>query len=179
LAWTTPKTWSAGETLTAANFNAQIRDNELAMGPHLIARKSSDQSVTSSTALVDCTSMVLAVAANEIWQARFCVLWVGDPAGDLKIAFTFPAGGEIIFSTVAESGAGTLSSRRFDGTTSDLPALNFQAYGATTKEFIVIEGVFITAGTAGNVQMRFAQDVSNGTATKVLTNSTLWAVKLA
>ena len=27
MAWTTPKSWSVGELLTAANFNAQIRDN--------------------------------------------------------------------------------------------------------------------------------------------------------
>ena len=56
MGWTAPKTWCVGETLTAANFNTHIRDNQLAEGPHLIARKTADQSVTSSAVLVDDTA---------------------------------------------------------------------------------------------------------------------------
>ena len=34
MAWSTPRTWTAGETPTAAQFNAHIRDNLLALDQH-------------------------------------------------------------------------------------------------------------------------------------------------
>ncbi len=34
MAWTTPRTWVAGETPTAAQFNAHVRDNLDALSLH-------------------------------------------------------------------------------------------------------------------------------------------------
>jgi hypothetical protein len=39
MAWTAPKTWTVGEILTAANMNAQVRDNLLETGPALVTTK--------------------------------------------------------------------------------------------------------------------------------------------
>ena len=87
MAWTTPKTWSAGETLTAANFNTHIRDNLLAINNHVHVRKTADQSVTSSTALVDDTHLTFAIAANEEWIFQLA-LWQSTGAGGMKFQMT-------------------------------------------------------------------------------------------
>src|SRR5262245_12791739 len=92
MAFTNYKTWSVGETLTAANFNQQIRDNGNSMGPHLIARKTSDETVNNSTTLQNDDNLLLAVTANEIWQFKLCILYNSSTAADFKMAFTFPSG---------------------------------------------------------------------------------------
>lgn len=51
MAWTTPKTWSVGDVLTAADLNAYVRDNNKWLGtdkPHARVRNTADISHTSS-----------------------------------------------------------------------------------------------------------------------------------
>jgi hypothetical protein len=179
MAWTAPKTWSVGETLTAANFNVHIRDNELAIGPHLIARKTADQSVTSSTVLVDCTTLALTVAANEVWLCEWSVVYQAGTVGDLKVAFTFPTAGEVIFDAQAwpDSG-GTLNLSSFYATTSPTTSRSFFGDGAN-RHPLRIQGIYVNGANAGTVQLQFAQNTSDGSATTVKANSTVWAVKLA
>lgn len=56
MAWTTPKTWTTGEVLTAANMNAQVRDNlAYAAGtdrPHARVNNSGSLSISNSTTTV-------------------------------------------------------------------------------------------------------------------------------
>jgi len=181
MAWTTPKTWSSGETLTAANFNAQIRDNELALGPHLIARKTADQSVTTSTTLVDATTMTLPVGASEVWQFEFDVIYSAGNTGDIKFAFTFPAAGRIDASVVwVDDGGSTTLPRNWSGTTTPTSSVNLSGFGgAGTRPFLPIQGIFTNSVTGGNLQLQFAQVVSDATSAVVYANSTVWAVKLA
>lgn len=51
MAWTTPKTWTVGELLTAADLNTYIRDNSdfLAETPKVAVRLTSTQSVPDDT----------------------------------------------------------------------------------------------------------------------------------
>jgi hypothetical protein len=156
LAWTTPKTWSAGETLTAANFNAQIRDN-LALVPHNIP-KTADQSVTSSTALIDDTHLQFAIGASEAWNFRF-VLAITGP-GFLKAAFNAPAGATGWWDFVPHDSANAkglrISATFVDGETQ-----------ANTGDPVVyyIDGYVLNSATPGTFKLRWAQANSNGTAT--------------
>lgn len=181
MAWTNPKTWAFQEGLTSANFNLHIRDNLLALGPHLVVRKTLDESVTSSTLLQNDDVLLMAVAANEIWHVQLCLSFSAVQAtGDLKVAFTFPAGGEIGMTGPGADNTGTFNMSRFEGTTTPTTARSFSGPASSTaRAFQVIEGIFINAGTAGNFQLQWAQAASNVTATIVRANSTLWAVKLA
>jgi hypothetical protein len=178
MAWTAPRTWTDGELVTKAIMDPHIRDNLLAVGPHLIARKTSDQSVTSSTALVDCTTMTLPVTANEVWQVAWSVIYQAGTAGDLKLAFTFPAAGEVSFDSSAwlDSG-GTLYLPWFAGTTSPTTSRSFSG-DASVRHTLLIQGVYTNGANAGNVQLQFAQNASDATATTIKANSTVWAVKL-
>jgi hypothetical protein len=168
-----------GVVAPASLWNTYVRDNGRAMGPHFIARKTADQSVTSSTVLVNDTHLLLPVGASEVWHARFCLSYTGaNGTGDLKVAFTFPTAGDIRMTAYFNNQGGTALAQNFSGTTTPTTAKDFNARGATEKTFLVIEGIFVNSTNAGNLQLQWAQQTSSGTATTLYTHSTLWAVKL-
>lgn len=179
MAWTAPRTWTDGELVTASIMNTHIRDNELALDQHLIVRKTSNQTVTSSTVLVNDTALVLPVSANEIWKFEFHVIATGASTGDIKIAFTFPAGGDFSAHLAADDSTGTPVVGQWGTTSSPTAARNFGMNGAAVKYVFPIVGTFYNGGTGGNVTLQWAQNASDVTATTVYANSTLWGVKLA
>jgi hypothetical protein len=180
MAFTVPKTWAFQEGVESAELNTHLRDNFLAMGPHLIVRKASDQSVTSSTAFVSDTALTMSVGISEVWLFRFHLRYEASAAGDIKIAFSLPASGQI--DATANLPIGTTGSFQ-DATwqtitATDANPLGFAGAGAGLARTQVIDGTYIGGGTAGSVTLRWAQNTSDGTATKVLTHSTLWGVQL-
>jgi hypothetical protein len=177
--FTDPKTWAFQEGVESSELNIHLRDNLNSMGPHLIVRKTADQTVTSSTTLVDCTSMLLTVAANEIWRVSFNIIYSADGSPNIKFAFTFPASGRIIVGGIGQNTAGATQWRLFEGTTTPTNTADFVGTGSSVQKWLALEGVFINAGTAGNLQLQFAQNTSNVNNTTVNANSTVWAVKLA
>jgi hypothetical protein len=146
-------------------------------GPHLIARKTSDQSVTSSTTLVDCTSMGLPVLANEIWKVEFSVVYQTTTTGDIKIGFTFPTGGETDLNAAWGDNTGAFAIANWFATTSPTPSK--QLYGDANRNHVLITGIYVNGANAGTLQLQFAQATSDATATTVKANSTVWGVKLA
>ena len=173
MAWTAPRTWTDGELVTAAIMNPHIRDNQLAGGPHLIARKGSNEDVTTTT-LQDDNDFTFAVAANEVWQVYLSLLIVTG-AGAMKSAFSFPASGEMTYTMVGND-IGSVLVQQSRQTASDTPAVTYIA--SSTGRLYTIDGVYVNAGTAGNVVFRNALNSASGTST-VEAQSTLWAVKLA
>ena len=74
MAWTTPRTWVTDELVTAAIMNSAVRDN-FNSTMHLVARKTADQSVTSSTTLVadarsSCRSVRARSGGTSSWSWR-------------------------------------------------------------------------------------------------------------
>jgi hypothetical protein len=177
MAYTNPRTWTDGELVDDTIMNAHVRDNLLAMGPHLIVRKPSDESIPSSTVLQDDDHLVLPVAANEIWLVRYNLKVTIPVTPQMKMAFTFPASGDINLSGTEFNAAGTLTKITFQGTTTPTATQDF--LGSASNRHIVLDGVFVNAGNAGNLVLQWAQNVSNASATIMKANSTLWAVKLA
>jgi hypothetical protein len=162
-------------------MNPHVRDNLLAVGPHLIVRKSADESVTSSTTLQDDNHLILPVVANEIYRVEFLVIFSGaNSTGDIKIAFTFPSGGRIDVSALAANTSGTFSTESYISSSTSPTAGNaFNGRGTSVRVAMPIVGIFTTGGTGGNLTLQWAQNTSSGTATTVYANSTLYAVKLA
>jgi hypothetical protein len=181
MAYTTLPTQSAGQTASAAGWANVVKANFDAMGPHLINRKTADQSVTSSTTLVDATTMTLPVGASEVWQFEFDVIYSAGNTGDIKFAFTFPAAGRIDATVVwVDDGGSTVLPRNWSGTTTPTSSVNLSGFGgAGTRPFLPIQGIFTNSVTAGNLQLQFAQVVSDATSAVVYANSTVWGVKLA
>jgi hypothetical protein len=179
MAFTTPRDWTTGEFVTEAMMDTHVRDNFLAMDRHLIVRKTANQTVTSSAVLVNDATLVLPVAANDVWRFEFNVIYSAGTAADLKVGFTFPAAGEIVaYSAHGDSNA-TLTHSVFTGTTTPTATKHYFGNGVSEKIYLTIPGLFINAGTAGNLTMQWAQNASDAATTTVYANSTLWAVKLA
>jgi hypothetical protein len=179
LAWTTPRTWSDGELDTAALMNPHLRDN-LRVVPHLIARKTSDQSVTSSTVLVNDTALLAPVLANEVWFLSWQLLWMGTQvSGDIDVVFTFPTGGAIAHAAIWElASSNNKDALRWDATTSPTARNTPNSKGTGVVQSTTIEGIYTNGANAGNVQLQFSQNVSNATATTIKTHSMLMGTKL-
>jgi hypothetical protein len=170
--WTTPKTWSVAEVVTAANMNAQLRDN-LSLVPHFVV-KAADETVTSSTTLQDDDHLLFAMGANESWQFHGN-LWTSNAAeiGHIKITFTVPASGSYMATAYGPATGGTWQFSNIRSV-SDVPSF----FSASTGIQISVFGIARTAGTAGNCTLQWAQATSNGTGTILKKDSHLFVSKL-
>lgn len=168
----TDHTWSVGETLTAANMNG-LRDNFRLAGAHLIVRKTSDESDSTGTRQND-DQLLLALAANEIWQFRFNLLVVSAATTDFLVGLAFPSG--TISALVYAANATTFQGNDISSATSPTTGV-VVATASTVSNHVIVEGVMSNGGTPGNLNLQWSGNAA--AACVVKTNSTLWAVKLA
>jgi hypothetical protein len=179
MAWTTPKTWSAGETLTAANFNTHIRDNSN-MAMHTLARKTADQIVNNSTTLVNDTHLFVPTLANEVWLIDAWLLYDSGTTPDIKFAWTVPAGATFSWgASSSDSGAANWANIGSPVALATTGSMAFSCLGAGTIQGAALTGIAVIGGTAGNVQLQWAQNTLNASDTKVRLNSALVGGRLA
>lgn len=129
--------------------------------------KTADESVASSTALQDDNDLVLALGANQIWQVKLVLRAVsasGTPM--LKTGFTVPAGATIGGVAIGPNAANTDDSR---------PVTEAAVLDFLLPATAIFEMVVVTAGTAGNFKLQWAQNTSNATATVMKAGSILLA----
>ena len=139
-------------------------------------RKSSDQTVTSSTTLVNDSQLKFAVAANEtyIFQA-WLYTYAADGTPDIKVTFTGPSGSTVLWSSSQvifnAGGATTLTVVSAGGTAADLFVdSNFRA--------IQLYGTILNSSTAGDLQFQFAQNTSSANGTSVKAGSSIFGIKV-
>ena len=116
MAWTTPGTATAGEVLTAAFWNANVRDNSLEFAPLFAAwtayTPQIDQGVTTNIAKTVTYSRYLKIGRLAIIQARLDVTGTGTSGSPVSItlpsAFTFVANtGSLGCGKIFDSSTGT------------------------------------------------------------------------
>lgn len=141
-----------------------------------VARKSADESVTSSTALQDDDHLVFAIGANEKAAADFH-LYVNPsaPPGGLKVAITVPSGATLLVMAVAVATGGATPSFGAGETTTSGAALSMAGSGNLSQVHLHV--IVINGSTPGNVQLQWAQSTSDVTATTLKANSYLVATK--
>lgn len=163
--------FDAGQTLTAADLNALVP---------LEAELASDQSVTSSTTIVDQADLTIAVEANATYELTGVLIATSaaNAAGDVKYRFSYPAN-----ATLTVTGPGPhnslASGSQADGewfyvlldTATPAPDM---PYGASTAgAATIINGKLKVGATAGNLVCGFAQQASNANATVLKAGSYL------
>jgi len=120
--------------------------------------------------------LFFAVAASEIWVFDFTLFIVSAAAPDIRIALDVPAGATLKWAIIHEMDNNEVATLSVVTTGDDTSRI----YGATASQtMIVVRGIIVNGGTAGNVQLRWAQGTSAGTGTTVKENSFLMAHKLA
>lgn len=142
------------------------------LGLTKVVRKTAEtQAVNNSTTLVDDDALLFAIAANEIYVADFHLDISGNVLAGWKGAITVPAGAILKFQAeiLAAAAIGIVGSTTVSGTAIGATAAIIQAH---------LYVLIVNGGTAGNVQLQWAQNFANATDTKVLTNSYLRAERL-
>ena len=143
----------------------------------LAAEKPTDQSVTSSTTLVNDTALLAAVAANATYLVYCYLDYEGGTGGssDLKFQWTVPASATMRFTLI---GTDASNATLISSTKSDTTVYTLRSAGAATLQAALMVGSLVVAGTSGTLQLQWAQNTSSGTATKVHAQSflSLWRV---
>lgn len=143
------------------------------------AYKTATESVISSTTLQADDHLTVPVLANSIYKVE-CMLKVdGAAAAEFKCQWTGPASATFDWAVSTLDNAATL----FTGDQAamfglaDIPTFGTIATGTFTA--VQILGLLVTAGTAGNLALTWAQSVSNATATRVLQNSFMQLTRMS
>lgn len=132
--------------------------------------KTTAEPVTSSTTLQDDDDLKVTLMAYERVQFR-AELWLdGAAAGDIDIAFAVPSGAVLKWSPVNNIKLDASDAIvQQDPVTSGAITFGTGAGG----RLVSIVGEVRTDGTAGDLQLQFAQNASNATATRILAQSWL------
>jgi hypothetical protein len=148
----------------------------------LSAVVTSDTTVTSSTSFVDAAGMVLALAASSTYLIDGYLAYSAGATGDIQVAWSSPDGWSGSWSwqglgSAAVGGAGDMNGVRIGP---NIEAFSVVLGGSDSFSGALAArlGMYIaTDATAGSLQLRFAQNVSNGTASVVRQGSWLRAQK--
>lgn len=162
---------------------ADVRDVVTALfNTPTVVRKAATESVTSSIALQNDDELLFAVGTSEIWVAHGFLFVDGATTGDITVGFAGPAGASgqvgIVGSQTNSTtfNATTMVNDASVGLAAGIPA---GTVGAGNISFVIVAGTFTSAGTAGNINLQWAQRVSDATATRVLAGSFLIASRIS
>lgn len=136
--------------------------------------KASDESVTSSTTMQDDNELFFAMDANSKYSFHGVISYEGGQTGDFKFQFTVPSGATGRRHSLHAQSTATSCSSAGQNTWGGPITTAVTGIGATGAQCeAIVDGFVSTAGTAGTLQLQFAQDTSDVTATTIKAGSFL------
>lgn len=155
----------AGSRITAAEIQA--------VAPLEII-KPTDQPLTSSTAMQNDTALFLPVVAGATYDFCCYLDFEGGTAGasDLKWTWALPSGATMRYAS-GHVNTGSFVFTSYTGASTVVAS----SAGAGVIQAVTMEGTLVTAGTAGNIQLQWAQNTSSATATIVHAQSKLRLIR--
>jgi len=135
--------------------------------PTLGVTKASDETVNNSDTLQDDDDLVLPVDANSTYMFILAGSFVTNGTADFHIGWTGPASATMAWNE-------TLSSSAAARAIGASPIVQ----GSTADETIFVLGWLKTVGTAGNLQLQWAQGTATVVDTKLRAGSSLIAIKV-
>lgn len=150
-------------------------------GPTVV-RKSADESATSSATLQDDDELLFAVGADETWAFETVLFVTGNGTNDLKVAFNGPAGSSLYYGGVGPVQTATTptgADANFGVGNAADAAIHYAAINTNLPNIttVILRGVIVNGGTAGNCVLRWAQSVSDAGATTVKQHSHIIATQ--
>lgn len=143
----------------------------------LSAYKSSNQSVTSSTTLVDDSALYVPLLASAVYFFTCVLGYEGGTRGssDIKVAWSLPTDASMVYALTGYTTGGDATAGYWETESASPTGTN----GSTTPISAVLNGTVTMSSTAGNMQLQWAQNTSSSTATTVLAGSVLvaWQVQ--
>lgn len=151
-------------------------------GSVTVVRKPSDTTRTSTTTVSADPSLTVAVAASSVYEVFAVVLVVSNTTPDFKSDWSTPASASGYYYATrwdtAQTGGGAdvqKFSRAWNGGT----VVGWSTNAPGTPDIIEYRGFLITAGTAGSLTLRWAQNTSDAANTTVKADSLLRIRKVA
>lgn len=127
--------------------------------------KGANESITSSTTIQNDDHFAFSVVANAFYALEGYVPYDGAVGGDIKCDFTVPAGSSFLWTNFGNNTGGVTQYNVATQGASVARAIS--GNGGTASVAFQPKGYLNTAGTAGTLQFRWAQNTSSGTATTV------------
>lgn len=171
---TTPLFYAGQEQLTAAELNAAFP---------LTSFADADTSRTSSTTFLDADGLVVELEANSQYAIDGWISYVAGATGDLKVQLLVPTGaggswGMYALSTTSTGSVGTVQANRAPvGAGNALTAGGSASFSGAMNA--LLRGYIATGDTPGELQLQFAQNTSNATATTIKEGSWIRAQKIS
>lgn len=171
--WVTPPTFTGTDgTVVHDSTFQKLSDDLVAINGDVM--KTADQSVTSSTVLVNDTHLLytIPVVGSYVFDVYLYVVSAANAAGHLNVGFTFPtgtcyAGAQGLTTALASGSSGTAQIAGGPITSGTA----FVSLGASTTSISVqIHGRLVATAT-GTLRLQWAQAVSNASATTLKTGS--------
>jgi len=154
--------------------NAGVTDVEYAGPICQLTRKTADEIINNSTTLQNDDHLVFAIGANETWLFMLLIIYSSPGLGpSFKADITVPAGGTLMSGW---RGNATVQSQ-FIALAASVSAVWVTTAGVQLS--LAAHGIVRNGGTAGNVQLRWAQNTATVEDTKVYTDSHILAHRLA
>lgn len=165
------KTFSVNEYLTTVDVNAYLAQQQ-------VARKTANESVTSSTSPQADDHLTMTLNANTVYWLDGLLLTDGAATGDFRLQFIVPSGTIRWLANGLQSGtAATLDivdrNWKVGATTTIMGTV---ASGTTTV--VHVAGIIRVGASGGTFRLEWAQGTSSGTATRLFTNSFLRCVRM-
>jgi hypothetical protein len=136
-----------------------------------VATKSGDQSKTNDTALADVTALGQAIGAGETWVFTWLLSAVFGTVGQIKVAVTVPSGATLLaIATMDPNGIVPAA-----GSATSSGAAIALISATSTAGIVTVTATVVNGSTAGNVQLQFAQNTTDGTATTIKSASSMVA----
>jgi hypothetical protein len=132
------------------------------------AVKSVDQTINNNNTLFNDADLNFAVGANETWSFRFVLQGNSATQPDFQFAVSAPAGSTCSIAVSDPEGATSISNLGC-GVSSGV------ILGNGADDLYEVTGTVITSGTAGTVNLQWAQNTSNANNTTIYAGSYVFA----
>jgi hypothetical protein len=170
---------AVGGDLTGTTGAAVVAPTKL-----FTAKKAGDQTVASSTVLVNETSLAVPMLASDFWVvtwALYCTFNGSAGGADgIQLAVTVPVGATLAamyLGACVSAGASGASDADFSTTSGGGVAMLQVAALGTTSGVITVTANVAVGGMAGNITLQFAQNVSSATAAAIKSGSCVTAIR--
>jgi hypothetical protein len=166
-----------GDVVTDLNVVGDISGT--GKGYTQVIRKTTDATRTSTTTTTTDPDMIVALAANTNYLIEFYMM-ISGTAGDFKLAWNAPAGSTVYRWSLGPDVGATSNSNVTMRTSIHVPASEpaFGVFSDTSwsgaKETIIV----LNGATAGNLQLKWAQNTSNAAVTTLRANSFMLVRKI-